>query len=102
MQLRVGSRWRSAVDETQVVVIRAPEGEVEVTCGGYSLVAVDAEITPGLSIAEGHGGGTVLGKRYIDPETGVELLCSKAGAGALFVNGEKLQLKSAKPLPASD
>jgi len=30
------------------------------------------------------------------------LLCTKAGSGAVAVNGELLQLKEAKALPASD
>jgi hypothetical protein len=102
MQLRVGSRWRSAVDDTQVVVVRAPQGEVSLTCGGHPLIPADSEPTPGLTITEGHAGGTALGKRYADPQTGLELLCVKAGTGTLALNGAELPLKSAKPLPASD
>ena len=102
MQLRVGSRWRSAVDDTQVVVVRAPSGEVSLTCGGHPLVAGDSEPAPDLTISEEHAGGTALGKRYADPQTGLELLCVKGGTGALALNGAELPLKSAKPLPASD
>ena len=102
MQLRVGSRWRSAVDDTQVVVVRAPAGEVSLTCGGHPLVPGDSEPTPGLAITEGNAGGTALGKRYADPQTGLELLCVKPGTGTLALNGVALPLKSAKPLPASD
>jgi len=102
MQLRIGSRWRSAVDDTQVVVVRAPKGEVSLTCGGHPLVPADSEPAPGLTIKEGHAGGAALGKRYADPKTGVELLCIKAGAGTLALNEAELPLKSAKPLPASD
>ena len=102
MQLRVGSRWRSAVDDTQVIVVRAPQGEVSLTCGGHPLIPGDSEPTPGLTISEGSTGGTALGKRYADPQTGLELLCVKAGTAALALNGAALPLKSAKPLPASD
>ena len=46
--------------------------------------------------------GTALGKRYADDEIGIELLCTKAGQGDLFVDGARLLMKGAKPLPASD
>jgi len=48
------------------------------------------------------GEGPALGKRYADDERGLELLCSRAGTGALTVDGEPLLLKGAKPLPSSD
>ena len=35
-------------------------------------------------------------------ERGLELLCTKAGAGSLTLDGAPLGLKSAKPLPSSD
>jgi hypothetical protein len=53
-------------------------------------------------IAEGHAGTTLLGKRYTDETSGIEVLCSKAGEGLLAVDGRLLAIKEAKPLPASD
>lgn len=102
MQLKAGARLKSAADETQVVVVRAPTDEVDVTCGGHPLVAMDAEDDGGASVEAGHEGPTLLGKRYADESVGIELLCTKGGAGALFVNGAPLPLKEAKPLPSSD
>jgi hypothetical protein len=102
MQLTVGTRLKSVTDETQVIVVKAPAGEVEVTCGGHALVPLDAETEAGQSIQPGHDGGTQLGKRYADDDTGIELLCTKAGRGGLFLNGEPLAVKEAKPLPSSD
>ena len=102
MRLSVGSRWRSAVDETQVVVIRAPQEDLELTCGGHPLLPLDSE--PGLSLvmAGGRDGGTVLGKRYADTSASLELLCTKGGTGALFLGNAALSVKAAKPLPSSD
>jgi hypothetical protein len=100
VQLKAGTRLKSAADETQVVVVRAPADEVDVTCGGHPLVAMDAEA--GASVEAGHEGPTLLGKRYADEGVGLELLCTKGGAGGLFVNGAPLPLKEAKPLPSSD
>jgi len=38
----------------------------------------------------------------VGPELELEVLCTKAGAGALAANGRPLELKSPKPLPSSD
>jgi hypothetical protein len=46
--------------------------------------------------------GILLGKRYADETTGLEVLCTKPGAGPLAVDGRELQVKGPKPLPASD
>jgi hypothetical protein len=48
------------------------------------------------------GDGPLLGKRYVDEDTDLELLCSRPGAGALTADGRPLAVKTAKPLPASD
>ena len=102
MELRPGLKLQSAVSDVQVVVVKAPAGEVEVGCGGAPMVAdgdpVDASATLDASL----GDGPQLGKRYADDERGIELLCAKGGDGALTVDGEVLQLKGAKPLPSSD
>jgi len=102
MQLAAGTRLRSAADDTQVMVVRAPAGEVDVTCGGHPLVPIDTDVNGGVAVAAGHEGPTLIGKRYADDAVGIELLCTKGGTGALFVNGTPLPLKEAKPLPSSD
>jgi hypothetical protein len=102
MQVKAGTRLRSAVDDTQVVVVKAPEGDVDLTCGGHPLVPIDSDVNGDATLAAGHEGPTLIGKRYADDGVGIELLCTKPGAGALFVNGAPLPLKEAKPLPSSD
>ena len=99
MKLRAGQTLHSAVDATTVVVIRAPDDDVSVTCGGQEML--DAAPSPARAAADSAGDGAQLGKRYADESLGIELLCTKAG-GALAVNGNPLPLKEAKPLPASD
>jgi len=101
MQLKAGTKLASTVCDTQVVVVRAPGDDVELGCGGAPLVGVDeggATGAPDPALAD----GTLIGKRYADEEVGIELLCTKAGAGTLTCNGEVLSIKGAKPLPASD
>jgi hypothetical protein len=94
-------RLRSAVDDAQFVVVRAPTGDHPVTCGGHALAPLDAEGAEQPALA-GHDDGTAIGKRYTDPKIGLELLCTKPGSGSLAVGDQILQLKSAQALPASD
>ena len=100
MLLKPGTRLRSAVCDAEVVVVKG-SGEHELTCGGAALVAVDADDARG-EIDPAQADGTLLGKRYTDEGATVEILCTKAGAGSLALDGQPLALKSAKPLPASD
>jgi hypothetical protein len=46
--------------------------------------------------------GSLIGKRYVDAEDSVELLCTKGGEGSLTLNGTALEIKQAKALPSSD
>lgn len=100
MNLSVGSRWRSAVSEAEVIVIIAPTEELELSCGGVSMASADDPAAQSGSGAEGEG--PVLGKRYVDDTSGLQVLCTRPGAGPLAVDGRPLQLHSAKQLPASD
>lgn len=102
MRVTAGVRLRSVVDDTEVIVVRAPLSDVTITCGGHELVAVGADPVPGGAVEAGHDGGTQLGKRYTDAEATIELLCTKAGMGSLGVAGQPMEVKTAKNLPASD
>ena len=43
-----------------------------------------------------------LGKRFTCEDCGSEVLCTKAGTGAVTCCGKEMQLKDAKPLPSAD
>ncbi len=101
MDLSAGSRWRSAVDTTEVIVVRPPTTETDLECGGVLMVPVATD-PPGGTISAAHNAGTALGKRYVDDGAGLELLCTKPGEGSLSVAGRPLVLKEAKALPSSD
>ncbi|HEY8544752.1 MAG TPA: hypothetical protein VIL36_06880, partial [Acidimicrobiales bacterium] len=100
--LKPGQKLRSAVCDAQVVVVKAPSVDVEVGCGGAPLLAEGDEAPEGVTLDPSLGEGPLLGKRYADEELGLELLCSRAGSGALTVDGRVLPVKGAKPLPSSD
>ena len=101
MQLKAGDRLKSAVCQTQVMVIAAPAGDVELCCGGAPLLSLDAEAQGGAP-DPGHSGGTLIGKRYVSAAGGLELLCTRPGEGSLSVGAAPLAVKEAKALPSSD
>ena len=101
MELKAGSRLKSAVCDTQVMVIATPGGDLDLTCGGAPLVDVTAD-APGGDVAADHKNGTQIGKRYVNEAGDLELLCTKPGEGSLALGGAELALKEAKALPSSD
>jgi hypothetical protein len=84
-----------------VIVVKPPGAPVELTCGGVPMAGKDADAPTGALVA-GHEGEVLLGKRYVDEASDIEVLCTKAGEGALEVDGRPLLPKTAKPLPSSD
>lgn len=101
MLLKPGQRLASTVCDAEFVVVKAPDTEVDLSCGGAPLVEPGTEAPRG-PLDSSLGDAPLLGKRYADDDRGVELLCSKAGEGALTLDGVALPLKGAKPLPSSD
>ena len=55
-----------------------------------------------VALDPAHAGGTLIGKRYVNADESIELLCTKGGKGALVLNGAPLTIKEAKQLPSSD
>jgi hypothetical protein len=99
--LKAGARFKSAVCDTQVMVIKAPAGDFDLRCGGAEMLAPSATAPPGAALQAG-GAETLIGKRYVNADESVELLCTKGGKGALSLNGTPLDVKQAKQLPSSD
>jgi hypothetical protein len=102
LELKPGTRLRSAVCEVEAIVVKAPGGEVDVRCGGHPMVAIGDDIPAGLTAESGHDKGSLLGKRYVDDAGTLEILCTKAGSSSLSVGDTPLEVKDAKPLPSSD
>jgi hypothetical protein len=102
MELKPGSRWKSAVCDAEAVVVRPPSAPGVLECGGQPMVPHGGEKPAGLALSPDHAAGSLLGKRYTDADSGLEALCSKAGAGSLSLSGKPLTVKEAKKLPSSD
>jgi hypothetical protein len=96
--MKPGTKLKSAVCDTEVVVIKTSGAAVE--CGGVPMVTERPAQRGTLDAA--FAGGTKIGKRYVDAANTLELLCTKAGQGTLASGGVALQLREAKPLPSSD
>ena len=101
-QLKAGSRLKSVVCDTEVMVVMAPQGDVDVTCGGASMVDLAADSPAGQSLSEDAAEGTQIGKRYVNEAADLEVLCTKPGKGSLGAGDSVLTVKGAKPLPSSD
>jgi len=104
IELKPGARLRSAVCETEVVVVKAPAGAIDLQCGGHPMVPMGEDPPTGLSAVPGFDVATLIGKRYTgeSDDLGLEVLCSKGGPSSLSVGADLLVLKDAKPLPSSD
>ena len=99
--IKNGTRLQSQVCDTQVIVVRSADSLDNLRAGGVPMVPIDTDASGDATLDPEFSGGTVMGKRYVD-ETGAEVLVTKAGAGTLSVGTTALNLKEAKPLPASD
>lgn len=103
MKPRPGQTLASPVDTTTVIVVRAPDRDIDLTCAGVDMwdpkTGGDG---PGGTADPAQLTDTQLGKRYADQQLGLELLCTKPGQGTISVNGSPLTLMGPKTLPASD
>jgi hypothetical protein len=106
--LRPGSRWRSAVCEAEVIVVRPPAAPVLLCIGGVPAQAGSAQRPAGPQRPadpaphDRLSGSTRLGSRYIDETSGLELLCTRSGAGSITVDGRPATRMAPRQLPASD
>lgn len=99
MELKVGMRLKSAACSTNVMVVKAPTGDLDLRCGGHPMQAMDAPHSAALTAD--FAAGTEMGKRYVLGED-LEVLCTSPGGGSLSVGEEPMSIKDAKSLPTSD
>lgn len=95
--LKPGIRLKSAVCDAEVMVIKAGESD-NLTCGGVAM----AEAPERVDGVDDQMNECLIGKRYINQEESIEILCVKSGAGSLYYDGEELMTKDTKKLPSSD
>ena len=86
----------------EIMVVIAPDAELEMTCGGAAMVDAGEAVTPSGEVHPDHAVGVAMGKRYIDEAETLEVLCVKSGDGSLAANGALLLQKDTKKLPKTD
>ncbi|WP_024441055.1 MULTISPECIES: hypothetical protein [unclassified Mycobacterium] len=99
--IKSGTRLKSQVCDTQVIVVKTADSLDDLRAGGAPMVPLDDTTSSDAALDPDFSGGAVMGKRYVD-EAGAEVLVTKAGAGTLSIGTVPLSIKEAKPLPASD
>jgi len=99
---KAGSRLKSAVCNSELMLIVAPDRDVVLTCGGVAVLELGGDTPADSTIDPDQKQGTLMGKRYTNEAGDVEILCTKPGDGGLAVDGVALEVKGAKPLPSSD
>lgn len=94
--IATGKRFYSAASTVELIVVKG--AEVLLACAGEPMLEARAEQGSGAA----QGEQIAIGKRYTDEESGLLVLCTKAGPGPLTADGRELHLLAAKPLPSSD
>lgn len=102
MQVRSGRRYVSAVCATSIVVVKGPPTDIDLRCGGTTMLPAGESLGSRPGLAEGYDQGTLIGKRYWDEQTGLEVVCTMGGPGSLSLGGRVLPERPPQPLPSSD
>jgi len=99
--IKPGLKLKSAVCAAEVMVIKAP-ADATLTCGGAPMLGQKDAAPAGSVIDANQKAGCQVGKRYVNEDQSLEVLCVKAGEGSLACNGVALVSKESKKLPSSD
>jgi hypothetical protein len=99
-QLKAGLRLKSAVCDAEVMIIKTAGGET-LACGGVPMLA-SGDSADGAEADAAQMEGCQIGKRYVNGDDTLEVLCVKGGQGSLAAEGQALTVKGAKKLPSSD
>lgn len=99
-QIKPGVRLKSVVCNGEAMVVKG--SEVVVTCGGLPMIGVDESADENAQANSEHMFECLIGKRYVNAEETIELLCVKAGEGSFGVDDQMLMGKETKRLPSSD
>lgn len=100
LALKPGLRLKSAVCSAEVMVVKGA-ADASLTCGGAPMHPLGEAVGEAAASAD-EMDGCLLGKRYVNSDQSLEVLCIKPGQGTLAADGEALAVKLAKKLPSSD
>jgi hypothetical protein len=98
--LKPGLRLKSTICDGEAMIVKAID--VTLTCGGVEMVAKDVAAGAGIEPDSEHMYKCLIGKRYVNAEETLEVLCVKSGDGSFGYDGQMLMGKETKKLPSSD
>lgn len=98
--LKPGLRLKSAVCDGEAMVVKAID--VTLTCGGAPMLANGVAADGDPQADPEHMYKCLIGKRYVNEEETLEVLCVKSGEGSFGYDGQMLMGKETKKLPSSD
>ena len=99
-EVKPGTRLKSVVCSGEAMVVKG--SDVVLTCGGVPMIGADEDAPDNPQADPEHMYECLIGKRYVNAEETIELLCVKAGEGSFGVDGQMLMGKETKRLPSSD
>ena len=99
--LKPGLRLKSAVCDGEAMIVKAGI-DVTLTCGGVPMLAVGEEPPSDVQADSASMYECLIGKRYVNAEETLEVLCVKGGQGSFGYDGQMLMGKETKKLPSSD
>ena len=77
--LKTGARLKSAVCDGEIMVVAAPSGDVDLTCGGEPMIDASSGESAGGDIHPDHAVGIAMGKRYINAVSYTHLTLPTSG-----------------------
>ena len=99
-EIKPGTWLKSVVCTGEAMVVKAID--VTITCGGVPMIAMDESPDGAAEADPEHMYECLIGKRYVNAEETLELLCVKGGEGSFGADGQMLMGKESKRLPSSD
>ena len=99
-EVKPGVRLKSQVCNGEAMVVKG--ADIVLTCGGVPMIGPDEEADASATADPEHMYDCLIGKRYVNAEEAIEVLCVKAGDGSFGVDGQMLMGKETKRLPSSD
>ena len=99
-ELKPGLRLKSAVCDGEAMIVKAID--VMLTCGGAPMLPVDETAGNNVEPDPEHMYKCLIGKRYVNQDGTLEVLCVKSGEGSFGYDGQMLMGKETKKLPSSD
>ena len=98
--LKPGLRLKSAVCDGAAMLV--PAIDVTLTCGGVPMVTAEETAGNNVQADPEHMYECLIGKRYVNADGTLEVLCVKGGEGSFGYDGQMLMGKETKKLPSSD